>query len=58
MGIIYLVIDNLPRGERFKVENVIIVGCILGPTEPKLNLNSYITQMVDELLKLWHGVWM
>ena len=40
------------------MENVIIVGCIPGPTEPKLNLNSYIKPMVDELLELWHGVWM
>lgn len=30
-GMIYLVVQNLPRSLRFKVENVIIVGAIPGP---------------------------
>ena len=34
-GVIYLVLMNLPREERFKPENVIMVGIIPGPKEPK-----------------------
>ena len=56
VGVIYLTIDNLPRDKRFLVENVIIVGCIPGPREPKLNINSYLKPLVDELLELYHGI--
>ena len=35
VGMIYLVIGNLPRSERYKLENVILVGVIPGPNEPK-----------------------
>ena len=56
MGLIYLVIENLPRSERYKVENVIIAGCIPGPKEPKQNINSFISPLIDELLELWKGV--
>ena len=34
VGVIYLVIRNLPRAVRFKPENVIIVSTIPGPKEP------------------------
>ena len=56
MGIIYLAVENLPRSERFKVENIIVVGCIPGPREPKGNINSFLKPLVDELLELWSGV--
>ena len=56
VGVIYLVILNLPRKIRFKPENIIIIGTIPGPREPKLNINSYLKPMVDELLTLWKGV--
>ena len=56
MGIIYLVVENLPRSDRFKLENVIVVGCIPGPKESKGNINSFLKPMVDELLELWSGV--
>lgn len=56
MGIIYLAVENLPRSERFKVENVLLVGCIPGPREPKHNINSFLAPMVDELLELWNGI--
>ena len=57
MGVIYLVIQNLPRAIRFKPENIIIVSTIPGPSEPDCNhLNSYLKPMVDDLLKLWDGV--
>lgn len=42
VGVIYLVIQNLPRAVRFKPENVIIVSTIPGPKEPDYNhLNPY-----------------
>jgi hypothetical protein len=45
---------NLPRSERFKTENIILVGVIPGPSEPKLNINTYLSPLVDELLILWN----
>ena len=49
VGAIYLVLLNLPRSQRFKLENMILVGIIPGPTEPSLHLNSYLDPLVDEL---------
>ena len=56
VGVIYVVLMNLPREIRFKRENVIIVGLIPGPKEPPEVINSYLTPLVCELLKLWSGV--
>ena len=42
LGAIYMVILNLPRVERFKESNVLLLGVIPGPSEPKLHLNSYL----------------
>ena len=56
-GVIYIVIQNLPRNVRFKMENVIIVSTIPGPKEPNYyQLNNYLCPMVDELKKLWQGI--
>lgn len=52
VGVLYLVLLNLPRSLRFKPENVIIVGIIPGPSEPKLTINSYLKPFVKELGKL------
>lgn len=41
VGVIYLVIQNLPRTVRFKPENIIIVGTIPGQNEPKLTISTY-----------------
>ena len=43
--VMYLSIFNLPRKERFKQHNVLLVGIIPGPKEP----------LVDELKMLWKG---
>ena len=40
IGIIYLTVLNLPRYLRYKRENVILVGIIPGPREPK-SINSF-----------------
>ena len=53
IGVIYLVIQNLPRAIRFKPENVIIVSTIPGPKEPDYNhMNPYLVPMVNDLLSL------
>jgi len=56
LGVLYLVLMNLPRSERFKPENVIIVGMIPGPNEPKGHINTFLQPLVDELIDLWDGV--
>ena len=53
VGVIYMVILNLPRSLRFKPENVIIVGIIPGPDEPSLTINSFLRPLVTELNELW-----
>lgn len=53
VGAIYLSLLNLPRDYRYRKENVIIVGIIPGPDEPKRSINSYLRPMVDELKELW-----
>ena len=51
-----MIVMNLPREERFKPENLIVVGIIPGPKEPKHNINSFLQPMVDDLTDLWDGV--
>ena len=44
---------NLPRSERFKRKNVILVGlipsCIKEPAT-----NTFVKPLIDELLQAWH----
>ena len=53
VGALYMVVMNLPRSERFKPENVFLVGIIPGPHEPRLTINSYLQPLVAELNLLW-----
>ena len=46
VGAIYLIVQNLPRYERYKDENLILVGVLPGP---HLLMNSYLTPLVNEL---------
>ena len=55
-GAIYIAVQNLPRSERYCSENVILVGIIPGPHEPKKTVNSYMQPLVAELNELWKGV--
>lgn len=56
-GAIYLTIQNLPREVRNLKTNVILVGVIPGPSEPRtFELNHLIKPLVDELLQLMYGV--
>ena len=43
VGAIYLLVQNLPRYERFKLKNIILVGLIPGPKEPPKTINTYVT---------------
>jgi len=56
VGVIYAVIANLPRNIRYKDENVIIIGVIPAPKEPKKHVNSYLEPLVSELLELSKGL--
>ena len=56
VGAIYLSIMNLPRKERFKRENILLLGLIPGPSEASLTINSFLEPIVTELLQLWNGV--
>ena len=55
-GAIYMVNQNLPRAERYKFDNLILVGMIPGPKEPKRDINTFLAPLVDELKKLYWGV--
>ena len=56
VGVIYLVILNLPHSIRYNRENIILFGVIPGPSEPSLTVNSYLSPLVADLLKLWRGI--
>ena len=58
IGVMYLVVMNLPRSERYRRRNLIVVGIIPGPSEPSITINSYLRPLIDELNKLWKGVTM
>ncbi|KAG2216457.1 hypothetical protein INT45_014176, partial [Circinella minor] len=55
-GAIYLTVNNLPRSERFKTENVILIGVMPGPREASTSdINHYLRPIVDELLEWYNG---
>ena len=56
VGALYLTIMNLPYDQRFKRENIILLGIIPGPGEPKREVNQYLRPLVKELLELLAGV--
>lgn len=55
IGVVYLVIMNLPRNIRYKRENILIIGLLPGPSEPPKTINTYLAPLVSELLTLWRG---
>ena len=56
VGVLYLVLLNLPRHLQFKWENVIVVGIVPSlDGEPK-SLNEFLQPAVDELQARWKGV--
>lgn len=56
VGALYLTIMNLPYEQRFKRENIILLGIIPGPCEPPRDINQYLKPLVKELLELYSGI--
>ena len=56
VGAMYLSILNLPRAERFKVHNMILVGLIPGPNEPS-DMNPFLSPLVEDLKRLFEGIY-
>lgn len=55
-GAIYISFLNFPRSLRYCNGNTFVVGLLPGPHEPKLHMNSFLENIVRELLLLWKGV--
>lgn len=56
VGVIYLVLMNLLREERFKWENVIFVGIILDMEIMFKSINFFFRLLVNEMKVLWKGI--
>lgn len=56
VGAIYLVVLNLPRTERYKLENVILVGIIPRPHQPVGDINCFLSPLVKDLNQMYKGV--
>lgn len=56
IGAIYMVLLNLPRSQRFKEENIMLLGIMPGPSEPHLSINTYLRYIVDDLENLERGI--
>lgn len=56
VGVMYLALMNLPRVERFMKDNIIVVGIIPGPHEPKEHINVFLEPLVIDLKQLWAGL--
>ena len=56
VGAIYLVVLNLPRNERYKEENTILVGMIPGLSEPKDHISTFLSPLVQDMQTLFDGV--
>ena len=53
-GVIYMTIMNLPRAERFKQQNVLIIGIIPAFEHEPDSLNFFLRPLVDELKEFWN----
>ena len=54
--VIYLVISNIPREQRFKWENIIVTGMVPEMSKEPESLNTFLAPIVDELKVFWIGV--
>lgn len=56
---IYMACLSLPPNERYKMENMYLVGVAPGPKEPSLDqINHFLTPLVHDLKELWDpGCW-
>lgn len=56
-GAIYLSINNLPREERFKEENIMLVGLMpTGKEASTSDINNYLDLIVNDLIELYDGI--
>lgn len=56
VGVIALCCLNLPITERYKPENMILLGLIPGPRDPPIEaLNHFIRPIVDDFIILWES---
>ena len=56
VGVIYLAIMNLPREERYKRENILLIGILPSSQEPSRSINSYLNPLVKEFTNFLEGV--
>lgn len=52
---IHFLVLNLPSEEMYKIYNIVLVGIIPGPKEPRMTLNSYLAPFIQELTHAYHG---
>ena len=57
VGAVYLSVLNLPREERFKRNNIILVG-IIPDCKSEPPTNTFLQPLVDELQEAWEGVYL
>ena len=55
VGIIYLLILNLPHNIWNKAKNIILVRIVPGPNEPSYDINGFIEPLIKELNIFWVG---
>ena len=53
VGAIYISFLNLPREERFKRENIVLIG-IIPDMKKEPPTNTFLQPLVDELYEAWH----
>ena len=56
VGVVYLVLLNLPREEHFKWESIIVVGIIPEMSKEPKSLNPFLEPIVDEFKAFLKGV--
>ena len=56
VGVLFLVILNLPRNQRYKRENVILLGVLPPLSKLPDSVNTFLEPVVSELQRLWQGV--
>lgn len=57
VGVLFACIHNLPREQRYRPHNMVLLGVIPGPREPA-DLQHLLAPLVDELLRLQAGVFL
>src|SRR5688572_6944466 len=54
VGVIYAIICNLSRSERFKPHNILTLAVMPGSSELKLHeINHYLYPIINQLSRLW-----